>query len=112
MFKRELFLGYPIDPHYEQELADLNPQLLAFFIKPRGDYLQRIIYLESHYLGRIISSPATLSDIEKMHPHIYSLLRRLIPDYPYERNPLWLFPLVEVTIVDPLTESEVSVGRN
>lgn len=108
MFERKLFLGCQIDSCYEKYLSKANPQLISLFIQPKGEFLNEAIYQDQRYLGRFISSPSDLSDIELLQPHIYSLLKRLVPDYSYETMPLWLFPVIEVKV----QTKEVSLGRN
>lgn len=110
MFDRKLFLGFLISQEYENALLAINPQLFALFIHTKSEYLHEIVYHEQRYLGRFIPSPCELSDLELLETHIYSLLKRLVPDHSYENNALWLFPVVEVMIPD--NHEEVSVGRN
>lgn len=110
MFERKLFLGYLIDACYEKHLSKANPQLLSLFTSPNGEYLHQLLHQDQNYLGRFLPSPHSLSDIELLKPHIFSLLKRLAPDYTYENSQLWLFPVVNVTIIE--NAKGVFLGRN
>lgn len=110
MFERKLFFGCLISQEFENALLETNPELLSLFTQSKGEYLHEIFFQEQRYLGRFVPSPCEVSDLEQLKPHIYSLLKRLVPDYAYENTPLWLLPVVEVMIPDD--QEEVSVGRN
>jgi hypothetical protein len=110
MFERKLFLGCQVDASFEKHLSKTSPQLISLFIQPKGEYLHQMIYQDQRYLGRFITSPSNLSEIELLELHVFSLLKRLVPDYSYENAPLWLFPIVDVMI--PSNEEGVSIGRD
>lgn len=110
MFERRLFLGHPVDSYYEKLLSEVNPKLISLFIQSEGEYLHQALYQDRRYLGRFFSSPCNVSDIDLLQSHVYSLLKRLVPNFPYEEKPLWLFPVINVT-TPPKTE-EATGGRN
>lgn len=95
MLERRLFLGFPVDRLYESALLNVSPQLLALFIQNEGQYLEEVFFENQRYLGHYLKSPANLSDLELMQSHIYSLLKRLVSSYPYEKSALWLFPIIQ-----------------
>lgn len=95
MFERKLFLGHPVDAYYKQLLSEANPKLLSLFIQPEGEYLQQTVYQDQAYLGRFFPCPYHISDMDLLEAHVYSLLKRLVPEYPYEETSLWLFPVVD-----------------
>lgn len=95
LFERNLFLGFPVDSLYQTGLFSVNPQLLSLYIQTNGDYLQEHFYSGTRYLGRAISSPMQICDLELLESHIYSLLTRLVPNYSYSNSKLWLLPLIQ-----------------
>lgn len=109
MFERKLFLGFLIDVEYEKMLDQLNPELKSIFIRGGGEYLQEIVYKDTLYLGRFVPSPATHSELELLNLHVFSLLKRLIPQFPYENRALWLLPIIDMKASIPF---EVPIGRN
>lgn len=96
MFERKLFLGFQIEPSFQKALLAVNQQLLALFIGKDGEYLHELSYEKKRYLGRFVDSPVELTTLELSQEHIYSLLKRLIPHYPYEQSSLWLLPVVDL----------------
>lgn len=99
LFERHLFLGFPVDSDYQAGLSFANPQLLSLYIQKNGEYLQEYLYAEVRYLGRTISSPAQLCELELLESHIFSLLTRLVPNYSYLSSKLWLLPLIQEELI-------------
>lgn len=94
MSDQRLFLGLPISDTYLQELKELPLPVRETFIQEQpSDYLQQIEREGVFYLGKSIGSPYDMASIDSLETHIYSLLRKLIPDYPYDQHPLLLLPL-------------------
>jgi hypothetical protein len=92
--EHQLFLGLPLSDSYLKELKKLPPYIQNLFIQPHSsDYLQRVESKGIVYLGKCLGSFIKLADIETLQIHIYSLLKRLISDYPYEQVPLLLLPI-------------------
>jgi hypothetical protein len=97
----ELFLGFPVDPTFTKELSQIDPQLVALFIQNDDNYLKEIVYHDVRYLGKFAGKISDTSDLKLLEANIYSLLKKMIPDYPYENVPLVLFPAAIATIASP-----------
>lgn len=89
MFDLKLFLGFAADEIFHKELSTTNPYLISLFVGKEG-YLQEISHQGRCYLGKYFHSFPTLEHIEDLEKHLVSILRRLAPRYPFERNPLVL----------------------
>ena len=95
MFDYQLFIGFPKDPIFQQELQKANDHLMNQFINTHGEYLQEINHQGMQYLGKKVGKLATFSDITLIEANIYSILKKLVPHFPYEETPLMLFPISE-----------------
>jgi hypothetical protein len=95
MFERKLFFGFQIDPVFQDALSAVNEELLGIFIRADGEYLQELSHENRCYLGKFVDSPLDLAALELLQVNIYSMLKRLIPNYPYEQSSLWLIPLAD-----------------
>ncbi len=93
MYSVALFLGFPIDHAFAEALKSIDSQLANLFIRKNDDsYLQEVSYNGVRYLGKFageINDPASLKLLEE---NIYSLLKRIVPNYQFERGALVLFP--------------------
>jgi hypothetical protein len=49
------------------------------------------------YLGKEAGPLNDLNGLELLQVHLMSILRRLVPDYPFEEKALVLFPLISKT---------------
>ena len=87
-----LFLGFRVDSQYAALLERVNPNLREMFIKNQSGYLHETTYEGNLFLGKTIEEPVDISSLELFEANIYSLLRKLVSDYPYEDAPLVLFP--------------------
>ena len=91
MLDHPLFLGLPLSESYLQKLNQLPLPLMEAFIQDQSsDYLQQIESDGVRYLGKYVDTPYEMAAFDSLQTHIYSLLKRLIPDYPYEQHPLLL----------------------
>lgn len=94
MSDQRLFLGLPLSHSYLQELKKIPLPVRETFIQEQpSDYLQQIEQEGVFYLGKSIDSPYDMASIDSLQTHIYSLLKKLISDYPYDQHPLLLLPL-------------------
>lgn len=93
MFDYQLFLGFRLEKEFQSEL-DLVPEpLKALFIQNHPDYIQKIDYEGLPYLGKHLGSPVEFNQIDLVKENVISLLRKMVPNYPYENIPLVLFPV-------------------
>lgn len=85
-----LFLGFPIGPAFEAKLAQVNPSTLALFTQGGDTYLELCETADARYLGKDLGALSDLATLELMESNIYSLLKHLVPEYPYAHHPLVL----------------------
>lgn len=93
MFKVNLFLGFPVDDLYVKALENVNPMVVAQFINEEEGYLSDIMHSNMRFLGKNVGTVVVLPKLELLEANIYSLLKKLVPDFPYQEAPLYLFPL-------------------
>src|SRR5438105_1590338 len=95
MFVAKLFLGFPIEHDFSLKLDKVNPEIVSLFVKKGGDYLEKINFKGVSYLGKFVGDIADGTALELLEANIYSLLKKLVPEYSYEKIPLLLFPYSE-----------------
>lgn len=88
-----LFLGFPIENSFSEELEKINPAIKILFIQDSGNYLQEVLYHRKRYLGKFTEPFPDSPAFELLEANIYSLLHKLVPNYPYKSTPLILFPV-------------------
>ncbi len=93
MFEIDLFLGFPVDPLYQAALSKANPKIVAQFIQGSDDYLKEVVHGNMRFLGKNIGKMISLAELELLEKNVYSLLKRLVSEFPYEEAPLYLFPI-------------------
>lgn len=93
MFDSHLFLGFPVDPFFAAQVEKVNPHLLVQYISNSDDQLREIIYQEMRFFGKMLGRIASLDQLELLEANIYSVLRKLVPDYPYSEVSLYVFPI-------------------
>lgn len=84
MLDYHLFFGFPLNSVYQDTLNKIPSNLRSLFIQNHSDYLQQVEYNGSVYLGKNLGPYIEYNTLDMAEANIYSLLRRLIPDYPYE----------------------------
>lgn len=93
MLTAELFLGFPVDGLFAGQLEKTNPHLVREFINETGEYLLEIQHHQMRYIGKKAGFIIELPKLELLQKNIYSLLKRLVPNFPYEETPLYLLSL-------------------
>jgi len=88
-----IFLGFLLTAEYVAVLETLSPQFRRLFIGESSDYLQEWSDGEATYLGKWLPPVIDLVSLEMLESNIYSLLKRLTPEYSYEKGLLWLCPV-------------------
>jgi hypothetical protein len=91
MFDYQLFIGFPKDPLFQKELQKTNEYLVKQYIN--GDSLVEIDHNGMQYLGKKLGKFAEFSKITLIENNIYSILKKLVPDFPYDETPLMLFTI-------------------
>lgn len=92
-FDVQLFLGFPVDADFARELDKIRPEVLGQFIQNGEPYLQEICFHSTRYLGKFAGKGSHLSDLDLLDTNIYSILKKLVPQYPYKDTSLVLFPV-------------------
>ncbi|NGX55634.1 MAG: hypothetical protein KR126chlam2_01273 [Chlamydiae bacterium] len=91
-FQLKLFVGFSPDSNFEEGMEEANPYL-ASLLTGGGDYLQKANYNQKRYLGKPTSSLLSVQQLENLEANVVSLLKRLVPGYPFENHPLCLLAL-------------------
>lgn len=86
-----LFLGFPVEGLFALAFQSIPLEMRALFIRPEGDFLHEHTRKGVRYLGKEVDSITNLADLELLQNHIYSVLKKLLPDYPCASTPLLLF---------------------
>lgn len=94
LFDLELFLGFPINKAFAEATAKLDPKITLLFIGDSDEYLRQVAYQDVVYWGKNIGEICDVDKLELIESNIYSLLKKIVPDYPYAETSLLLFPLV------------------
>ena len=90
MFTVSLFLGFPLPPSFV-EASKLSPEKMELFISDRPDsYLKDLTIEGIRYFGKFAEDPAFISDLFLLEKNIYSILNKIVPDFPCEDTPLVL----------------------
>jgi len=89
----QLFLGFPIGQDYAAKLKSANPHIIALFVQNSGDYLQEVTFKNGKYWGKFVGNIADFSELELIETNIISILKKFVPDYPYDQVPLVLFTI-------------------
>jgi len=88
-----LFFGFPVDSAFDLALKSSNPQIIELFLKEgEGNYLREVSFQGKRFLGKLIGDKIDLEDLVLLESNIYSLLRKIAPDYHCQKVPLVLFP--------------------
>ena len=95
MFNYQLFIGFPKDILFTKELQKTNTYRRDQFINSKGEFLIEIHHNGTDYLGKKLGKLEKFSEISLKEANIYSILKLLVPDYPYDEVPLMLFPIPE-----------------
>lgn len=92
----ELFLGFHVPAEYAGKLNRVSPEVLALFIQDNPVYLRQVVIDDVVYLGKFIGKNVEVDTLSLIQNHILSLLKKLVPEYPYSEDDLLLFPLSNV----------------
>ena len=95
MTKAALFLGIPLDEVCVAALNALDPAFKQLYIQDEATCLNEIIHQEQRYLGKKILQAESLAALELVQDNIYSLLKKLLPGYPFSEIHLQLLPILE-----------------
>lgn len=86
-----LFLGFPVTDAFQQELSKVAIAERERVIQDHSSlYLQRMENEGTLYLGKALGSSIDLDSLEAVSAHLHSLLKTLVPHFPYGQNPVVL----------------------
>lgn len=83
MFDLKLFLGFPIDPLFEEYLHPSSTPMVKLLMSG-GDYLSPLDHGSKRYLGKFPSSCPTIEELELLEGNVISLIKKIAPRYPFE----------------------------
>lgn len=91
--KPRLFYGFPISSDCGRALEEVPSELKSMFLdKENPDYLTEISYEDRRYIGKWLPDPIDLPTLSLTQHNIQSLLLRLMPQHPVEREALVIIP--------------------
>jgi hypothetical protein len=93
----QLFFGVPLTEDLEKSLGQVSLKFREVFIQPTEEYLREITHRDQRYIGKFIGDFADLPQLELAETHIYSILSKLVPNYPFKSLPLIVFPTNKVS---------------
>ena len=89
MFETTLFLAFALSESFQVELLKLPASEKQRFIQEHpSPFLE---YLEDggvRYLGKLLGASIEMEALESMNAHVYSILKKMVPHFPYEACPL------------------------
>jgi hypothetical protein len=86
VYSVKLFLGFLVNNELADNLNRINPNLLALFIQNEDNYLKEIIIQNKRYIGKSIEKAIDLPSLELLQLNIYSILKKMLPDYSFEKR--------------------------
>lgn len=76
-----LFLGIPLDSDLQKELDQIDPSLLALFLKEDDEeYLSLKEIDKIKYLGKKVDKIIDMKKLVMVEKHLNSLLSKILPD--------------------------------
>lgn len=99
-FEVELFFGFPVNNDYDYFLKNVDLRVYELYVREGDAYLQNLTYQGIQYLGKPVSPIVEIATLELLQLNIYSLLKKLVPDFAYETIPLQIVPVVHMLDVD------------
>lgn len=89
--RAELFLGFPLTESLMNKIQGLDPRAFDMYVNEKGPYLKKIEYGNQSFLGKSVGSSADIAKIKLLEANIFSILAKILPDYPFKNDPLLLF---------------------
>jgi len=89
----QLFLGFPVDENLSKMLDSLDEGIKSLFFQDNEQYLQSVAHKDLLYIGKFVGVKSDMQTLHSLEENIYSILRRVAPNFPYKETPLRLFPI-------------------
>lgn len=90
MFEVDLFLGFPISDDFRSRLNGVNPHLFDRFVNEGSEYLREVEHDGIKYLGKFVGGILETGRSELLETNIFSMIKRLVPDFSYDDTSLVL----------------------
>ncbi len=97
-FQPRLFLGFCVEPVFQQTYSSLSHELKNLFVQNGDAYLQEHFHEEKLFIGKFIDGTSDVATLELLSLNIFSLLKKLVPEYPYHQTQLRLIPVIDESI--------------
>lgn len=94
MVSSRLFFGFIVQEAFASKLLFVPKDLESFIIQNEEPYLYKVSHEGNIYLGKYVKSELNLAELQLVETNIFSLLKKLIPDYDYESSELYLIPII------------------
>lgn len=92
-----LFFGLVLDDALKNQIANANIHLGALFLHDEtGNYLQELVFENTHYAGKWIGRIIDVQDLEQLENHIYSIMTKVIEWIDRSRYPLKLVAVPQI----------------
>lgn len=89
-----LFLGYCTSPALTHAFSFIDPHKIALFIQDKNtQYLSEVVYEGECYVGKFADQISSVEHLTLLETNIFSILKKLIPAFPFEDSQLLLFPI-------------------
>lgn len=89
----ELFIGFKITEDFALKLSQIPAGMRDLYVQNDPNYLIEIQYENVRYLGKKCGELMDMDSLELAENNVYSLLGKLVPEYPYDQNPLTIFSI-------------------
>lgn len=89
-----LFLGYCTSPDLDQALSSVDPRKVDLFIQgENAQCLSEVVYCGERYIGKFANQISSVEHLALLETNIFSILKKLVPAFPFEDVQLLLFPI-------------------
>jgi len=90
MIEPTLFFGLPFESEPGIQIDALEETLKKLYINDEEGHLIELTIDKERYLGKKVGNIIDLPHLALLESNIYTLLKKLLPDYPIEDYPLYL----------------------
>ncbi len=90
LLNSSLFFGFCVDEVFARSLAKHKPEYISLFVHADDNYLQELHHQGKYYLGKCVNNTESVTQLKLLEANIYSLLKKLVADYPYTDSDLVL----------------------
>ena len=91
----KLFFGFEVEASLEDALSKANSHAVQLFINNSSEYLHEVFHNGNRYIGKFIGEISSPSELELLQANIYSITKKLVPNYDFNLNPAVLLVTTE-----------------